>query len=310
MSGCSDRSAKPLRVGVNPWPGCECVTLADDLGFYGKLDLPVEIVRFAALGDSWRAFQLQQVDAVVGTGVEILTAHASSGRRPIAIRVLDASEGADVIFGSSAVSSLKDLRGKRVALEPGTLNGYLLSAALTRAGLTWGDIKTIPMAQVDVACALQSGTVDAVVTYPPFSADCSRVEGAKPLFSSRSIPGEIVDILAVDAPLLETDRPRLERLLAGITQAQEYIATHREDAYRRMAVASRMSLEDFRCGYEEGLQIISASEQEKYLGDSGSLSAILARLHDSLRQQRLLEGNLPEENLFAFLQDARVASLR
>jgi len=308
--GCSDRGAKTLRVGVNPWPGYECVGLAHDLGFYEKLGAPVEIVRFEAIGDAWRAFQLQQVDAVVGTGVELLVAHASSARKPVAIRVFDSSAGADVILGSSAVSSLEDLRGKRIALEPGTLNGYLLGVALTHAGLTWGDVKIVPMAQVELTRALASGSVDAVVTYPPFSVDCNRVEGTKLLFSSKCVPGEIVDLLAVDASLLETHRTQLERLLAGITQAQEYIATHREDAYRRMAFSSQMSLEDFRFGYENGVQIVSAAEQEKYLGASGSLAAILVRLHESLRQQGLLTGEHPTEKLSAFLQDARVASLR
>lgn len=308
--GCSDQGAKTLRVGVNPWPGYECVTLAADLGLYEKLGAPVEIVRFEAIGDAWRAFQLQQVDAVVGTGVELLVAHASSSRKPIAIRVFDSSAGADVILGGSAVSSLEDLRGKRIALEPGTLNGYLLGAALSRAGLAWGDVKIVPMAQVELTHALASGAVDAVVTYPPFSVDCNRVEGTKLLFSSKWIPGEIVDLLAVDAPFLETHRPQLERLLAGITQAQEYIATHREDAYRRMAISARLSPEEFRSGYEDGLQIVSAAEQEKYLSDSGSLTAILVRMHASLRQQGLVTGELPKERLSAFLQDARVASLR
>jgi sulfonate transport system substrate-binding protein len=71
----------------------------------------------------------------------------------------------------SPIKSVKDLKGKKVALNKGSNVHYLLVKSLEKAGLKYEDIETRFLPPSDARAAFESGNVDAWVIWDPFLAD-------------------------------------------------------------------------------------------------------------------------------------------
>ncbi|NIF23789.1 sulfonate ABC transporter substrate-binding protein [Candidatus Pantoea multigeneris] len=76
-----------------------------------------------------------------------------------------------VVPKASAIKSVADLKGKRVALNKGSDVNYLLVAALEKAGLSYKDITPVYLAPADARAAFQRGSVDAWVIWDPYLAE-------------------------------------------------------------------------------------------------------------------------------------------
>ena len=79
----------------------------------------------------------------------------------------------------SPLTSVADLRGKKVALNKGSNVHYLLVKALEKAGLKYTDIQTVFLAPADALAAFTRGAVDAWVIWDPYEAAAEASTGAR-----------------------------------------------------------------------------------------------------------------------------------
>ena len=83
-----------------------------------------------------------------------------------------------VATAKSGVSSVADLKGKKVAYNQAGTGEYLLRKALAKEGLTWGDVEAVNLPPADAATAFASGQVDAWATWGNFFATAATSKGA------------------------------------------------------------------------------------------------------------------------------------
>lgn len=190
-------SPEPLKFATNPWPGFDPLYVARDKGYFEEAGLTVALVDLTSIGASRRALERGQVDGCGATLVEILLAADQSGLRPQIAAVVDYSNGADVLIGTAAMRNPADLRGRRVAIEPGTLHIQLLALALASVNLGIRDVILVPMPQNAMPVAFADGMVAAAVCFPPESNRLVDA-GGKVLFHSGQVPGQVVDTLVFD----------------------------------------------------------------------------------------------------------------
>src|SRR4030081_3928932 len=81
----------------------------------------------------------------------------------------------------SKLTSVADLKGKRVALNKGSNVHYLLVKALEKAGLKYTDIQPVFLAPSDALAAFSRGSVDAWVIWDPYEAAAEASIGARVL---------------------------------------------------------------------------------------------------------------------------------
>jgi sulfonate transport system substrate-binding protein len=86
-----------------------------------------------------------------------------------------------VVPKGSALKSVADLKGKKVALNKGSNVHYLLVKALEKAGLAYTDIQTVFLPPSDARAAFERGSVDAWVIWDPFLAAAEKQIGARVL---------------------------------------------------------------------------------------------------------------------------------
>ncbi|OSP55386.1 ABC transporter substrate-binding protein [Pseudoruegeria sp. SK021] len=124
---------------------------------------------------------------VFNSGTEVIAAMASGdvkvaelGSSPLAIA---ASQGVDlqmfmlsyavgqaeslIAYEGSGITSLEDLKGKRVAVPIGSTAHYSLMGAIAHAGLSEGDVTVMSMGPDQIAAAWEQGALDAAFIWPP-----------------------------------------------------------------------------------------------------------------------------------------------
>ncbi len=301
-AGCRP-PAPPLRVAANPWPGYEYLFLAETKGYYLDEGLDVHLVETLSLADTRRAFERRQVDIFAGTTVEVLLSTELSDRHPRVFYACDYSEGTDVILARSPVDSMAKLRGKRIGVEPASVNITLLQAGLRQAGLQMEDVVVVPMAQNAMPAAVGRGEVDAVVSYPPVSVQLLR-EGMRVVFDSASVPGEIMDVLAADACVLDTRGTAIAAFARAYGRAQRFAAEHPEQAQAIMARRERISVAEFQVA-RQGIRIMTFDEQAESLAPGHAVERALMRTAEGLHGVRMLD-TIPDVSAMIHRQLFRV----
>lgn len=278
---CAPAPRTPLRVAISPWPGYEYLYLAQERGFFEAEGVEVQLVELESLGDSRAAFENGAVDAFGSTLVELLVSHAQATRHPQAFFVADYSNGADMLLADSTIRTLAGLRGKRIGLEAGSIDVIGVAAALASAGLTLRDVELVPMPQNEKDYAFEHGTIQAVQCFPPGSADLEARPGVHRLFDSSRTPGLIVDVIVADSVDLAKHTARYAAFLRAVARAQDWAASHPEDAFALMAAREGLSPEAFEEGLA-GLHIVPMQEQARHLGPAGGTLAALKLTRDAL----------------------------
>lgn len=88
--------------------------------------------------------------------------------------------GSGILVGkNSQITNLKQLKGKTIAYQKGNAAQYLIIQALKKAGLSTNDVKLVNMDQSSASVAFAKGSVDAWVTWDPYTATAQVNQGAK-----------------------------------------------------------------------------------------------------------------------------------
>ncbi len=295
LSGCARDAEPPLRIGTNVWIGSEPLYLARELGHLDPKT--VQLVEYPSATEVLRAFRNQAIDGMV-VSLDELFGLAVDGLQPKIILVVDVSHGADVVVGRPGMRTMSELKGKRVAVESGALGAYVLSRALTLNGMQAGDINVVHLESNEQPTAYEKGQVDGAVTFDPYRAQLLRA-GATTLFDSTQIPGEIVDLVAVRASVLDKQPKAVQTLLSGWFSAIDYLKREPKDAAHRMGVRQQTSGEQFLQALK-GLHIPSREENLKMLGGAEpGLVATGGRLMDLMLEAKLLQARVKIEGILA-----------
>lgn len=232
LTGCMAEPEKALRIGTNLWPGYETLYLARDLGYFEKS--PIRLVELSSATDVLHAFRNGVLEVAALTLDETLTLLQTEADLRV-ILVMDISSGADALLARpSSISGLSHLKGTRIAVENSAVGAIMLTRALERAKLSTEEVEIIS-ATVDNHYELyMSGRVDAVVTFDPVRTQLVN-EGAKTLFDSHEIPGQIVDVLVTRKSFLKNRSDILQTLVNGQFKALNYLHNYPEEAAKKLA---------------------------------------------------------------------------
>ncbi|TXN85064.1 aliphatic sulfonate ABC transporter substrate-binding protein [Methylobacterium sp. WL8] len=87
----------------------------------------------------------------------------------------------------SAIKTLAELKGKRVAFAKASSAHNLTVAALEKAGLTYADIEPVTLAPADAAAAFSRGSIDAWTIWDPYYAIAEGGDGVRVLATAKEI---------------------------------------------------------------------------------------------------------------------------
>lgn len=231
LVACTSEQPGILKVGTNLWPGYEPLYLARASGLWEPDS--INIIEFNSASEVLRAFRNHSLDVAALTLDETISLIADKPDTRI-IMGTDFSAGADVVIVQSGIETAEQLKGKAIGVESTAVGAYMLARFVEVNQLKLSDIKIVFMAVDRHKDAFSQGEVDAVVTFEPVKTQLLK-QGGHVLFSSKDIPGEILDVLVTRQDVIQKKASQLQALTDGWFNSLSIIKEQRELALFKMA---------------------------------------------------------------------------
>ncbi|MUG95026.1 aliphatic sulfonate ABC transporter substrate-binding protein [Scytonema sp. UIC 10036] len=262
-----------VNLGFSAWPGWFPWQVAEEKGIFSSKNVAVKLKWFDGYLESISTLTAGQIDANSQTLGDTVSAVAG-GVDKVIVLVNDNSTGNDKIIVAPGINSIKDLRGKKVAAEEGTVDHFLLLLGMKRAGLSPQDIQFVPLETGKAAAAFVAGQVDATAVFAPFTTQALRREGSKELFSSKDFPGAISDHLVVSREFLYKHPKEIQGLVDSWFATLDYIRENQDRAYMIMAKRAGVSVEEYK-QYADGTRLFSIEENLKAFQPGNNMTSLL-----------------------------------
>src|SRR5882672_781185 len=146
--------------------------IAQDRDLYKKHNLVADAKLFTSANDMISAMVSGEIDVVAAVSlVPVLNLEA---QKPGTLRIFSHSKmTAEKPFDSilvrqdSSIKNLEDLKGRKLAVLPGTTATNLMKAFLKRKGIDSASVQYVALPPASHLASLQSGAVDALFAYEP-----------------------------------------------------------------------------------------------------------------------------------------------
>src|SRR4030095_14304074 len=121
----------------------------------------------------------------------------------------------------SPVKTIRDLRGKRVAIPSRFAVDHLfVRRMLKEHGMTVRDVELVEMAPPEMPAALYARQVAAYATGEPFGAVAEVAGYARPLYMTRDKwPNYVCCVLTVHQDLIDRERPMVQQIVSHVMSA-------------------------------------------------------------------------------------------
>ena len=198
--------------------------------FYQQFAPPgykIEVIPFESPTDGKNAVVTGTVDfGTFGFAAAMLGAAAGE---PVVIFAPQCNGGMAVVAGAkSDIKSIKDLKGKKVAIWPGSTQEVVILERLKAEGMTIKDIQSIRLPFSDMAPALARGDVDAYVGAEP-GPGISLANGVGKIVEyPYSTPTGSVNMVMTTHESMTKENPELVKVFLAIhRKATEYAMSNR-----------------------------------------------------------------------------------
>lgn len=230
-----------LRIAYSDWPGWVAWEIAIQKGWFAEAGVAVDFKWFEYV-PSMEAFSAGKVDAVSVTNGDALVT-GGNGAPSVGILVNDYSNGNDMLVARPGITSVAQLKGKKVGVEVGFVSHLLLVNALQSAKLTEKDITIVNVPTDQTPQTLKSGGVDAIVAWQPNSGQALReVPGARAIFTSADVPGIIYDLLVVNPRSLSERRPDWQKVVTVWDRIAKFIKDEKNLDRAAQLMSARVGL--------------------------------------------------------------------
>ena len=183
----------------------------------------------------------------------------------------------------SALKSVSELKGKKIALNKGSNVHYLLVRALEDAGLKYSDIQPVYLPPADARAAFERGSVDAWVIWDPFQAAAEHQLQARTLRNGEGLVANHQFYLAA-RPYAEKHPEVVSVLVEEIRSVGGWIRQNSAEATQQVAPLLGLAPEITRTAVERqayGAQLITPAvveAQQKIADTFSDLKLIPKRL--------------------------------
>ena len=242
-SGAAAPAPVKLRVGIVAAIDQLGTPVAVDRGFFEKWGLDVTIANPFPTGvDLLNALQAGEIQmgqvgvpmiGAVLRGMDLVILGNYSGSSS---KLGGDNTMAIVSRSGTNITSIRDLRGKRIAVSFGTISHLYILGVLERAKLAVGDVTLVNTPPGEMPVALRGGAVDAFATWDPFPVIAlQEVQGSYEVVRGGGFIGFMGFIVAT-RQWAQQNQETVEKFLAARAEADQFM---RANAVKTAEIAVR-----------------------------------------------------------------------
>ncbi len=260
-------AADPVKIGFNIWVGYGPLYIARDKGFFQKHGVDVELTIIEEVTKKLGDLAAGKLDMVAGGGGTSLI-YLNEPDQLQYVAATEDSNGADGIIAKNEITSLADLKGKRVALNRGGLPEFYLATLLKMASLKESDVTLVDLSGDVVGKAFIDRLVDAAVTWEPWLSRAKATDFGHVLIDTSVTPGVVFDVLVARKDFVLHHAKDVKAVVDAWNDAVAYFDSHRQEAIDLMAKDMGDWLKDPKTFAEtlDGVRYYGASENKAFFG--------------------------------------------
>ena len=220
-----------VRVAMSTTPLSSPLIIAQAKGFFKEFGISVDIKHVKGGHLAFKSLIAGEVD--IATSSEAVVMFNSFNRNDFSLFCTFVTSDNDVkilAHSDSGISTINDLKGKKIGTILGTSSHFFLSQTLLMSGIPEDEVKVVNLKPQETKILLDEKKLDAIVTWEPYA------------YLAKRDLGENVKIIHHDRVYLETfnaitlreyaDRnvDKLSRFTKALIKATDYIKQHSEES--------------------------------------------------------------------------------
>jgi NitT/TauT family transport system substrate-binding protein len=278
---------RPLVVGINTWAGHSPGIVFNGgmepnagSNYKKKFGMDVKFVLLEDPAEKLAAFSSGQVDIMwntVDNWAREASILAEKNQKAKSIIMQDWSRGGDGIAAITAIKSVEDLKGHKIACTQFTPSHFLLLYLLAQSGLTPDERKSVEDNIVfttdapSAAAAFRAGQVDAAVTWEPdlSAAVQARGDQGHVLVSTQAATNIIADTLVARQDVIDKAPETVRDFVHGWLDGIEMIKNDPNGSYEIVGKALKLD-NDTVSGMLSGLKLTPYADNAQFYGLNGT----------------------------------------
>ncbi len=147
-----------------------------------------------------------------------------------------------IVQKDSAIQTIQDLKGKRVALNKGSNVHYLLLKLLEANHLTFNDIQVVYLPPADARAAFEKGAVDAWVIWDPFLSAAEHQLHARTLANGENLVKNYQFYLA-DRKFAQAHPKVVQAVVNELNLTTQWVSKNQDDAAKLLEAKTGLGLD-------------------------------------------------------------------
>ena len=276
MSGCGKKEAETVTLNI----GFQKYGLLPVIKARGSLEtalekqhVKVKWVEFTAGPQLLEGLNVGSVSlGEVGEAPPIFAQAANANLVYVANQPAMPTAEALIVQKDSPIQSIKDLKGKRVALNKGSNVHYLLLKLLEANNLKLDDIQVVYLPPADTRAAFEKGAVDAWVIWDPFFAAAEQQIGARVIANGENLVKNYQFYMA-DRKFAEQNPEVVKAVINELNVAADWMTKNQDEAAKILEKPTGLDASILKTSIGRmnlGVQPISnqVATQQQYVADA------------------------------------------
>lgn len=140
-----------------------------------------------------------------------------------------------LVPNDSAIQTVADLSGKKVAVAKGSSANAFLALALETAGLEWGDVEAVFLLPADAKAAFDGGAVDAWAIWDPYAAVAEATSNARSIANGETANHTNRSFYLAARPFATDRQNELRAILDTLMESDAWAAENPEEVAAMVA---------------------------------------------------------------------------
>ena len=315
ISGCTaplpgqGGAGKPFVVAFDQWPPAWYFDVASERGYLARENVSVDIIRFnGSYSEMLKSFvENRSIDCIDVTTADMLNLR-EKGVWVQAIFPIDQSIGSDALVANPNITSIPQLRGKRVGYEEFNSFGHLFVVKLLeKYNLSETDVQMQIMPMGEIPGAIGEGRLDAGHTFEPVTFQALAL-GQREIGNSTDIPPLIFDVIACRKQVIDERPGEVQRLVDAWFAAKAFERENPSQAHGIMANANGMPVAELET-YFSGNRLYGLDDGKAAFSGTSPSGVVFALniTRSFLLERGQASGNVQAEELIdrSFMQAAK-----
>ena len=267
-----------IRIAFSTWNGYAGLVIGVKSGIFKKAGLDVQYSVVEDPVARFNALKAGSLDAIATTPDTFARTYAR-GIKTVQVLGLDASVGGDGIVADKSISSVKQLKGQKVAVSAGSTSQWFLAYVLSVNHLTLKDVKQVDLTSGDAGAAFAAGRVPVAVTWQPWLDRTKKNPNGHVLVSSRQYPTIITDQVGFTPDFVKKNPETVQAFVRAYGQVMDSIKANPDKAfgYATKYLGQTTARDQ---GHAQGRAAVDPRAEPRVLRDAREARADLQDLHE------------------------------